>query len=1067
MKSLIRFGVILACLTILWSFYGRRVLQLSEEPPVKSGSKSSSKGIRGAGKSRGAGPGFNPGSTSAVAAMAVVQGGVRSVNLHGRTLTGARVSAPDPIGEATFHEFDTWVNEYLARSPSPAANNQEGLARGLELAANRRVALEKLIQHDPQRAIELSLSPWVARQLPSELASRLERIVDARGDLEVVAALPEPGREADTPLMTRYVHVGDETFRAWVYGRRLAQSTRRQIPIHGIAVDASLALREDTVRVLSSEEITERGGFPVDAVCSISGEAPESMEAAVMVLEGDREELLCSVGHASALNDTLVEEEREADSMGIAKASLGPNSWTLGEKKLVLIRVDFSDLPGASFSDSAGTNLVVGLRDFFEESSYGKSSIGLIGKGSAMTPVLRLPSTASFYGTNKNATKLRSDARAAARTAGYDLTKYQLDLICLGNVSGFGWAGLGIVGAAGAWMRGSASLGVAAHELGHNFGLNHANFWDTGGSSVIGSGSEVEYGDKFDTMGSANAGSKHFNARYKNYLNWLGAADVISVTFNGKYRIFPHDLSQSTGARALKIARGSATNYWVEFRQGYTSNPWLMSGVGLRWGRSSNQSTHLLDTTPGSIDGKDDSALTIGRTFSDRDAGVHITLLGKGGTSPESVDVAVYRGFFTGNGSPVVSTVSSSIQASVGSPVRLAVSASDPDGDELAYAWEFGDKGIGVSRPEVTHSWAAAGDYQVRCSVSDMRGGVTVKSMFVRVGSPGTFTVSGRVEVEGKPLAGVQISATSSKSAVTDSEGIYHLVGLSSGTYTLAARLEGYGFLLSGFSNPLRISSSVTGVNFRAIPPVERTEVTLVPLGAVWRYLDDGSDQGASWREPDFDDSGWREGPADLGYGDNDVSTIVRFGSSSSNKHITTYFRREFEVADPAAYSKAMSGLVRDDGAVVYLNGKEVFRSNMPTGKVGSTTRAVEAVGGADEIALFDKELDPSLFRKGSNVLAVEVHQSSPGSTDLRFDLRITATSAVSESPPSLAVRRVLLRTEILWPAVPGGWRLFSAPVLGDAAAWRVVEGAPQSSVTENRFAVPETEGAVFFQLRR
>ena len=61
------------------------------------------------------------------------------------------------------------------------------------------------------------------------------------------------------------------------------------------------------------------------------------------------------------------------------------------------------------------------------------------------------------------------------------------------------------------------------------------------GQSVIGSGTAVEYGDKFDTMGSANAGSKHFNARYKNFLNWLTSADVTNVAQSGTYRLFAHD----------------------------------------------------------------------------------------------------------------------------------------------------------------------------------------------------------------------------------------------------------------------------------------------------------------------------------------------------------------------------------------------------------------------------------------------------------------------------------------------------------------------------------------------
>ena len=65
----------------------------------------------------------------------------------------------------------------------------------------------------------------------------------------------------------------------------------------------------------------------------------------------------------------------------------------------------------------------------------------------------------------------------------------------------------------------------------------------------------------------------------------------------------------------------------------------------------------------------------------------------------------------------------------------------------------------------------------------------------------------------------------------------------------------------------------------------------LVALGAVWRYLDDGSDQGTAWREPSFDDSGWKSGPAQFGFGDGDEATVIARGA------ITYYFRHSFTAA--------------------------------------------------------------------------------------------------------------------------------------------------------------------------
>ncbi len=165
--------------------------------------------------------------------------------------------------------------------------------------------------------------------------------------------------------------------------------------------------------------------------------------------------------------------------------------------------------------------------------------------------------------------------------------------------------------------------------------------------------------------------------------------------------------------------------------------------------------------------------------------------------------------------------------------------------------------------------------------------------------------------------------------------------------------------------------------------------VTLLPLGSVWKYLDNGTNQGTAWKEAGFDDSAWASGPARLGYQDGAVTT-VSFGPDANNKYITTYFRRAFAVAEPGVYIAAAVNLVRDDGAVVYVNGVEVARSNMPAGAVTYTTLATTAVGGADETRTFSFAISPTVLVAGTNVIAVEVHQSSVTSSDLGFDLSLT-----------------------------------------------------------------------------
>lgn len=170
----------------------------------------------------------------------------------------------------------------------------------------------------------------------------------------------------------------------------------------------------------------------------------------------------------------------------------------------------------------------------------------------------------------------------------------------------------------------------------------------------------------------------------------------------------------------------------------------------------------------------------------------------------------------------------------------------------------------------------------------------------------------------------------------------------------------------------------------------------LVPTGSAWKYLDNGSDQGTAWRAAAFNDASWASGPAQLGYGDGDEATTVSFGPNASAKYVTTYFRRSFTVADPAAFAGLTLRLLRDDGAVVYLNGTEIHRANMPAGTVSSTTFASVALGAPDESTFFSASVSKTALIAGTNVLAVEIHQANGTSTDVSFDLELAASTSAS-----------------------------------------------------------------------
>lgn len=173
----------------------------------------------------------------------------------------------------------------------------------------------------------------------------------------------------------------------------------------------------------------------------------------------------------------------------------------------------------------------------------------------------------------------------------------------------------------------------------------------------------------------------------------------------------------------------------------------------------------------------------------------------------------------------------------------------------------------------------------------------------------------------------------------------------------------------------------------RLSPPV-----TLVPAGASWRYWDQSDPPGTNWHQPDFDDRTWKEGNAPLGYGEADIATVIDYGPRSGEKHLTAWFRHEFYCGDVPAFRQARFSLRRDDGAVVYLNGREIYRDFMPPGVVHPQTVGEMTAGEAEKIYHLTNVAGADLpLVKGRNVVAVEVHQNEPQSSDLALDLEILA----------------------------------------------------------------------------
>lgn len=722
--------------------------------------------------------------------------------------------------------FRQWLERYLA------ADEKErlGLApEGRHLAEARRAELRALLLAEPETALALALTPVERAALPPEVAQHVERWRDGIGTLHVVAGVAEDG--APAPELERFVTFDgqDEVLRAGVAGTRKHEGTREGVRLHGVALDGVIAVTDRRLRQLWRGE--PRPELPVawPRACAVSR---KQAEADLVFHGGDTLYGFCQPLHADQFDGTLADgETQRAIDQGLPPAA----AWTEGPKTVLFVRVDFSDRTGDPIAQgSAETLLNTTVNQFFRNNSYEKTSLSTV-----VTPTLRLPKTRAEYQTGDQYLLLRSDALAAARAAGFDPFTYDLDVI--GFASTFsGWAGRGYVGSRGTWLNGSFSLRTTAHELGHNYGVHHANFWNASDNSIIGGGASQEYGNPFDIMGTGGAQETHFNAWFKAGFNWVTPGELETVTSSGTYRVHALDAPISSGLHALKIQRDSAKAYWLEYRTAL-NNPHLRDGLSLTWGYQGAVQSNLLDVTPGD-NNKNNSPLLIGRTFSDPLAGLHVTPVGKGGTTPESLDVVVNLGTFPGNQAPTVTVTASSTTPATGASVTFTATANDPDGDPLAYAWDFDDGTWGPNAATATRSFSAQRAHRVRVTVTDMKGQTTSAGVDVVVGTPTTFTLSGTITAAGLPLADVRVS-DGTRATFTTSDGTWALTNVPAGSVTVSAARLGYTFA-RGFTAPLTVSSSQAALDFTATPVAGwsvRGKVTHAGTGLAGVVVTDGT----------------------------------------------------------------------------------------------------------------------------------------------------------------------------------------------------------------------------------
>jgi len=211
---------------------------------------------------------------------------------------------------------------------------------------------------------------------------------------------------------------------------------------------------------------------------------------------------------------------------------------------------------------------------------------------------------------------------------------------------------------------------------------------------------------------------------------------------------------------------------------------------------------------------------------------------------------------------------------------------------------------------------------------------------------------------------------------------------------TKGVRLPNYTIPVGGY---LLIFASSDLAEYTAWTNAE--DLVVIPENSSWKAFHQSSAPVGSWQSGFYSDSTWTEGISPMGHntvaGSLDCATLLGDPGTPSTLYQTAYFRKKFNVINPSVVTGMVMNARIKDGMVVYLNGTEIYRYNMPAGTVSYSTLAASAVPSTSWTSPL---LDSSLLIKGDNTLAVEVHKASATGTALIMDISLTAL--VNEQMP-------------------------------------------------------------------
>ena len=229
------------------------------------------------------------------------------------------------------------------------------------------------------------------------------------------------------------------------------------------------------------------------------------------------------------------------------------------------------------------------------------------------------------------------------------------------------------------------------------------------------------------------------------------------------------------------------------------------------------------------------------------------------------------------------------------------------------------------------------------------------------------------------------------------------LSGVTKQTVTLTADVEGSNIYINGLHVPYtyfngQLFAPVTleakapaGYTFKGWKKKASPTNQVIGFNDIWKYYDKGA-APSNWIATNFNDNDWSSGPAPLGYGmQNITKTTVGYGSDANNKHPTTYFRKTIRLeSNPTRSDVFLLNYWIDDGFIVYVNGSEAARFQMPSGRVGFNDFASSYA--EDEPLTGTLEISSSLFKSGNNVIAVEIHNNKASSRDMCWAAELFTT---------------------------------------------------------------------------